>query len=123
MTIAPVLPASQSIGDVGKDLIEWDFWLQTKQRSMSRSYVDITPDQLFKAGYVKSGVDMMTFFTNTYNHWKMALSSNGKTYYLDIKMEGDDMVIDNKNVFRTAKDERPNITIIQNTGLANEMVC
>ena len=65
LSIPVARPVSQTIGDVGKDLIEWSFWDENEQGSMSRSYVDITPDQLFKDGYVKSGVDMMTFFTHT----------------------------------------------------------
>ena len=65
LSIPVARPVSQTIGDVGKDLIEWSFWDENEQGSMSLSYVDITPDQLFKDGYVKSGVDMMTFFTHT----------------------------------------------------------
>ena len=65
LSIPVARPVSQTIGDVGKDLIVWSFWDENEQGSMSRSYVDITPNQLFKDEYVKSGVDMMTFFTHT----------------------------------------------------------
>lgn len=81
---------------------------------MSSSYVDVTSDQLFKNGYVKSCVDMM-FFADTWSHSRMALAakdnklatSTGRTYYLDVNMEGDEVVIDKKSVFRTANDGRP----------------
>ena len=89
--------------------------------------MDITPGHLYKDGYVKSGVDMMTFFYHIYNHWKISLgakgdklaASNGKTYYLDIRMDGDEMVIDNHEVFRTANNGRPGIRI--NKTLALQM--
>lgn len=46
-------------------------------------------------------------------------ASNGKKYYLDVKMDGDDMVIDNYNVFRTVERGRPVIPI--NKTLALQM--
>lgn len=57
-------PISPTVGDAGQDLIEWQFWVENKQKIINRTYVDITSDQLFQEGYVKSGVDMMTFFVD-----------------------------------------------------------
>ena len=61
----------------------------------------------------------MKAVANTYNGMKHSdtskgekvASSTGKKYYLDIQWEGEDMVINNENVFWTAERGRPVIKI------------
>ena len=91
--------------------------------------MDITPDQLLKDGYVKSGVDMMTFFTHIYNHWKMSLGAKGRKTR---RLEWENVLPGYQdgwrrnghrqpyhNVFQTAKNGRPSIRV--NKTLALQM--
>ena len=77
--------------------------------------VEINVKQMEMKGYVTSGVTMMEFFADQYNQFRSVdasegdkmVSSTGKKYYLDVKMDGDEMVIDNSNVHRSTNNGRP----------------
>ena len=110
-----VLPSQ---GD--KKLINWGFWIdQLIKLNNSRKYmeesVEINVKQMEMKGYVTSGVAMMAFFADQYNQYRNVdaseghkmVSSTGKKYYLDVKMDGDELVIDNSNVHRSTKNGRP----------------
>ena len=60
---------------------------------------------------------MMKYFVDTYNRTygvevrknDKLESSSGKKYQLDVKIDGNEMVIDNSTVHRSTKDGRPTI--------------
>ena len=110
-----VLPSQ---GD--KALIKWSFWIdQLVKLTNSRKYmsesVEINVRRMEMLGYVTSGAAMMAFFADQYNQFKSMdarkddkmVSSTGKKYHFDAKMEGDELVIDNSSVHRSTKNGRP----------------
>ena len=112
-----VLPSQ---GD--KALIKWGFWIDqlvklTNTRKYMEESVEINVKQMEMLGYVTSGMAMMTFFADQYNRAKSMdsskgdkmVSSTGKKYHFDVKMEGDELVIDNSSVHRSTKNGRPTI--------------
>ena len=111
-----VLPSQ---GDKG--LIKWGFYmdelLPLNRRKYTEGIVDINVKQMETMGYVTSGVTMMASFADQYNRLKSMdsakgdkmVSSTGKKYHFDVKMEGDEMVIDNSSVHRSTKNGRPTI--------------
>ena len=102
-----------------KALITWAFWSDVALPDRKRKYVieEVQTDvkQMEMWGYVTSGVTMMTFFADLYNRFKSMsaskgdkmVSSTGKKYHFDVKMEGDELVIDNSNVHRSIQNGRP----------------
>ena len=97
------------------------------KRKYTEGTLEIRVKQMEMLGYVTSGVTMMAFFSDQYNRLinvdaskgdKM-VSSTGKKYHFDAKMEGDELVIDNSGVHRSTKNGRP--TIKFNTKLALKM--
>ena len=104
-----------------KGLIRWSFLIDELMSGNGRRYVEGTLEIRLKEmemqGYVTSGVTMMTFFADRYNQMRKVYAgkgdkietSTGKKLYFDVKMEGDEMVIDNSNVHRSVKDQRPTI--------------
>ena len=104
-----------------KHLFKWSFWLDVlagRSRSYVEGQVSINVKEMETMGYVTSGVTMMTFFADLYNQGKNRGSkgskmetSSGKKYHFDVKMEGDEMVIDNSNVHRSTNNGRPVIKI------------
>ena len=110
-----VLPSQ---GD--KSLIKWTFWVDqlvelTNSRKYNSEFVEFNVKQMETLGYVTSGVTMMAFFADQYNRFKSMdakkddkwASSRGKKYHFEVKMEGDEMVIDNSDVHRSTKNGRP----------------
>ena len=103
-----------------KSLIKWSFWIDqlvklTNSRKYMEESVEINVRRMEMLGYVTSGVAMMAFFADQYNQFRSMdarkddkmVSSTGKKYSFDVKMEGDDMVIDNSSVHRSTKNGRP----------------
>ena len=118
----PDLRKSLLTGDRGKFLMKWSFWIDeyieiTNSRKYDEGSIEITVEDMERNGYVTSGVTMMKYFVDTYNRTygvevgknDKLESSSGKKYQLDVKMDGDDMVIDNSNVHRSTEDGRPTI--------------
>ena len=110
-----VLPSQ---GD--KALIKWSFWIDhlvklTNSRKYMSESVEINVRRMEMLGYVTSGAAMMAFFADQYNRFKSTdaikgdkmVSSTGKKYHFDAKMEGDELVIDNSSVHRSTKNGRP----------------
>ena len=108
-------------GERSKSLMKWSSWTDAKLTERTRKYVEesieVAVEDMEKKGYVTSGVTMMKHFVDTYNRYifqeaekdDKRESSSGKKYYLDVKMDGNDMVIDNSNVHRSTGDGRPAI--------------
>ena len=104
-----------------KELIRWSFLIDELMSGNGRRYVEGTLEIKLKdmemQGYVTSGVTMMAFFADRYNQMRNVdaskgdkiETSTGKKLSFDVKMEGDEMVIDNSNVHRSVKDQRPTI--------------
>ena len=92
-----------------------DELLPFNRRKYTEGIVEINVKQMEMMGYVTSGVAMMAFFADQYNRFKSLdsaksdkmVSSTGKKYHFDVKMEGDEMVIDNSSVHRSTKNGRP----------------
>ena len=111
-----VLPEQEN-----KSLFKWGFWIDQLLPLNKRKYVDgivdIKVKQMEMLGYVTSGVTMMAFFADQYNRAKSMdakkddkmVSSTGKKYHFDVKMEGDELVIDNSSVHRSTQNGRPTI--------------
>ena len=97
----------------------------------SRKYTEVLVEtkvqQMETLGYVTSGVTMMKFFADLYNQSKSSeasqndkmISDTGRRYHLDVKMDGDEMVIDNSDMQRNRKEARPIIKF--NKALAFKM--
>ena len=102
-----------------KALIKWRFYMDELMPGRGRRYakgtLEINVREMETMGYVTSGATMMAFFADRYNQMKnldaskgdKMGTSSGKKYHFDVKMEGDEMVIDNSNVHRSTKDGRP----------------
>ena len=113
-----------------KGLIKWGFWIDQlllNKRKYVDGIVEINVKQMEMLGYVTSGVAMMALFADQYNRAKSMnarkddkmVSSTGKKYHFDVKMEGDELVINNSSVHRSTDNGRP--TIKFNTKLALKM--
>ena len=100
-----------------KSLLKWSFWMNelmeiTNTRKYTNVEVETNVQQMETMGYVTSGVTMMKFFVDLYNQSKSSgvsqndkmISSTGRKYHLDVKMDRDEMVIDNSDVHRNSKD-------------------
>ena len=117
----PDLRESLLTGERGKFLMKWSFWIDSLMSAGRRKYIEesteIKVENMEKDGYVTSGATMMKYFVDTYNRMTnpgatkdaKLESSSGKKYHLDVKMDGNDMVIDNSNVHRSTDDGRPKI--------------
>ena len=128
-TARPVLHKNVLPDQGNKPLFKWTFWrdeLIMGSRKYTEASVEANVQQMETMGYVTSGVTMK-FFVDLYNQSKSSeasqndkmISGTGRRYHLDVKMDGDEMVIDNNDVQRNSKEGRP--TIFFNKALALKM--
>ena len=106
--------------------MKWSFWIDrleiTGRRKFIEGSTEIKVENMERDSYVTSGVTMMKYFLDTYNRMtnpdstknSKLKSTSAKKYYLDVKMDGNDMVIYNSKVHRSTEDGRPTIRFNKN---------
>ena len=109
----------------GRWVMLFSTWPKTASGILSMVSVTMEAKLYNTRGYVRTGVDFMKTFVDGFKQaiydgvqkgYTLA-STKQHTYYLDLRWEGEDLVIDNSNVFRELLQGRPIIKIKKKLGL------
>ena len=126
LTIPRVHHDIRWIYEEGKSLFEWIYGRMSSDGHLKEAALlgGSSPEDV-KQAFSGTGVDMMKFFTNYHNRkimeglkrGEMLAESNGKKYYLEYQWEGEELLINNENVFRVRSIGRPIIRISKKLAL------
>ena len=135
LTIPRVLPDIRGLYEEGKSflnhtLFEWTYGEQEQSDDRVKDYNLVEGSSLkdVKQAFSSTGVEMMKFFTDSYirkRHINLkkggkVAARNGKKYCIDFQWKGEDLLINNENVFRDSTNGRPIIKISKKLALQME---
>ena len=126
LTIPRVHHDIRWIYEEGKSLFEWTYGAMSSNGRLTEAALlgGSSPEDV-KQAFSGNGVDMMKFFTNYHDRKRMEgirrgemlAASDGKKYYLEYQWEGEELLINNENVFKAGSIGRPIIRMSKKLAL------